>query len=282
MEFRRILLCGMLSTGLLQAQSDETAPELVRVKRGSFDMGSEQGQPRERPVHRVTISRDFLVARYLVTFDDFDRFCAKTGRTRPPDREPGASRGRKPVRNVRWFDAVAYCNWLSGQEGLQPCYAGDGQLVTCDFEAGGYRLPTEAEWEYAARGGHLGDGTAFAGSDNPDETAWYKGNSGDVTHPVGLKRPNPLGIYDLCGNIFEWCWDWYADTYYAQSPGKDPVGAEPPGAVFAWKWEKSRRGGSWRESAADITVWTRSQDYAHYIGDNGFRVVRTAVPANPE
>jgi formylglycine-generating enzyme required for sulfatase activity len=245
-------------------------------------MGCSLGRPREQPVHRVTISRDFLVARYLITFDDFDRFCADVGRTRPRDKEPGSTRGRKPVRNVSWFDAVAYCNWRSVREGLKPCYAGDGQAVTCDFEASGYRLPTEAEWEYTARGGHLGGGKVFAGSDNPDETAWYDANSENVTHPVGLKKPNPLGIYDLCGNIFEWCWDWYADDYYSRSPSVDPRGAEPPGAVVAWRWEKSRRGGSWRESVADITVWTRSQDYANYLGDNGFRIVRTAVPGNTE
>jgi len=266
----------LLSSLLLGAAAAQPVHELVRVQQGSFDMGSEEGLPRERPVHRVTLSRSFYMARYLVTFEDFDRFCADTRRSRPKDKEPGSPRGRKPVRNVTWFDAIDYCNWLSGQEGLTPCYSGAGQAVACDFLATGYRLPTEAEWEYAARGGPLGGGGRFAGSDDPDDTAWYEANSGDITHPVGQKRPNPLGLHDLCGNIFEWCWDWYAGDYYEHSPVLDPRGAEAPGAVIAWKWEKSRRGGSWRESAADITVWTRSQDYAGYAGDNGFRVVRTA------
>lgn len=278
MPLRPLFLAFVLLCGILRAQ---IPPVMVRVERGSFDMGSERGLPRERPVHRVTLTRSFLMARYLVTFDDFDRFCTETGRTPPRDKEPGAARGRKPVRNVTWYDALDYCNWLSIREGLAPCYAGAGQSVTCDFGATGYRLPTEAEWEYAARGGKLGGGGPFAGSEDPGETAWYEANSGDVTHPVGLKKPNPLGLYDLCGNIFEWCWDWYADDYYARSPGVDPLGADPPGAVVAWKWEKVRRGGSWRESAADITVWTRSQDYAKYVGDNGFRVVRTLAGVAP-
>lgn len=278
MCLRAFLLGVTFLFGSLQAGAP---PEMVLVEKGSFDMGSEQGLPRERPVHRVTLTRDFLVAKYLVTFDDFDRFCADTGRTRPRDKEPGSTRGRKPVRNVTWYDASDYCNWLSVREGLPPCYTGAGQSVTCDFDAAGYRLPTEAEWEYAARGGKRGGDGPFAGSEDPGETAWYEANSGDVTHPVGLKKPNSLGIHDLCGNIFEWCWDWYGEDYYARSPAMDPLGADPPGAVVAWKWEKSRRGGSWREAAADITVWTRSQDYAKYVGDNGFRVVRTVVPGKP-
>ena len=216
------------------------------------------------------------MARFLVTYEDFDRFCTSTQRTRPKDKEPGSLRGRKPVRNVTWYDAIDYCNWLSAQEGRKPCYAGSGRMVTCAFQAGGYRLPTEAEWEYAARGGALGSGGPFAGSDDPGDTAWYEANSGDVTHPVGLRQPSPLGLYDLCGNIFEWCWDWYAEDYYRRSPALDPLGPEAPGAVPSWKWEKSRRGGSWREAAADISVWTRSQDSAGYVGDNGFRVVRSA------
>ena len=270
------VILGSFLINPLPAQPAWTAPVLVRVEHGSFDMGSEDGLPRERPVHRVTISRDFFMAAYLTTFQDFDHFCTETSRTRPRDKEPGMSRGRKPVRNVTWYDATDFCNWLSSREGLTPCYSGYGQSVVCDFAANGYRLPTEAEWEYAARGGRNGGGGRFAGSDNPDDTCWYGDNSGDMTHPGGLKQPNPLGIYDLCGNIFEWCWDWYADDYYGRSPSVDPRGAEAPGTVAPWKWEKSRRGGSWRESPADITVWCRSQDYAGYVGDNGFRIVRTA------
>lgn len=270
------LFLGGLLTGPLGGQPAWRPPEMVRVEKGSFDMGSEEGLPRERPVHRVTITRDFLMAVFLTTFEDFDRFCADTLRTRPRDKEPGASRGRKPVRNVTWYDATEYCNWLSAREGLRPCYSGRGKGVVCDFDASGYRLPTEAEWEYAARGGRNGGGGRFAGSDDPRDTCWYGDNSGDVTHPVGLKRPNPLGLHDLCGNIFEWCWDWYADDYYRSSPAVDPRGPGAPEGVPFWKLERCRRGGSWRESPADITVWARSQDYASYVGDNGFRVVRGA------
>ncbi|HRY54005.1 MAG TPA: SUMF1/EgtB/PvdO family nonheme iron enzyme [Spirochaetia bacterium] len=268
-----LFLCSCL-TLFASAESAWKPPEMALVEAGSFDMGSERGLERERPVHRVTLSRSFYMAVYATTFDEYDAYCAEIAKTRPSDK--GMGRGRRPVRNVNWYDTVDYCNWLSLKAGLEPCYSGRGKLVVCDFEASGYRMPTEAEWEYAARGGMGGGGGSYAGSENPDETAWYEANSGDVTHPVGLKAPNPLGIYDLCGNLFEWCWDWYEPGYYAVSPAIDPLGPPPPEEMIPWKLARSRRGGSWREGAQDIAVWVRSQDSPTYVGDNGFRLVRTA------
>lgn len=248
-------------------------PEMVLVQPGSFEMGSASGRADEQPVHQVTITRAFSIGTTMVTFDEYDRFCADTGRSKADD--GGRGRGALPVINVTWYDAAAYCNWLSESHGLTPCYSGSGKTIQCDFDASGYRLPTEAEWEYAARGGPLSHGYLYAGSDDPDEVAWYEANSGDQIHPVGQKKPNELGLYDTCGNLFEWVWDWYGDDYYASSPGEDPQGPPPQTMATPRGPERVRRGGSWREDAINIRITARSFDYATYVGDNGFRVART-------
>jgi formylglycine-generating enzyme required for sulfatase activity len=248
-------------------------PDMVLVDPGTFAMGSSAGRPDEQPVHTVRTTRAFYIGRYEVTFDEYDRFCEDTGRTMADDE--GRGRGKLPVIQVTWYDAAAYCNWLSEREGLTPCYSGTGKLTQCDWHANGYRLPTEAEWEYAARGGHKGQGYLYAGSDNPDEVAWYEDDSGNQIHPVGQKQPNELGLYDMSGNLFEWCWDWYRPDYYASSPTEDPTGPPPQSVATPRGPERVRRSGSWREDAVSIRSTCRSFDYASYVGDNGFRLART-------
>jgi sulfatase modifying factor 1 len=247
-------------------------PEMVLVEGGSFKMG-DTATPDEQPVHTVKITRPFYVARYAVTFEEYDRFCDDTGKRKPGDRSWG--RGKLPVIGTDWNDATAYCNWLSEKDGLTSCYSGKGILTKCDFSANGYRLPTEAEWEYAARGGQKSKGYLYAGSNNPDDVAWYAGNSGDRVHPVGEKQPNELGLYDMSGNMYEWCWDWYGKDYYASSPIDDPTGPPPTPEPTPRGPNKVRRSGSWRENADSIRVAFRSFDYMSYPGDNGFRLVRT-------
>jgi sulfatase modifying factor 1 len=209
-----------------------------------------------------------------MTFVEYDRFCEDTARVKPDDR--GWGRGDLPVIHVDWYDVVAYCNWLSEEESLAPCYSGVGKNSTCDFSANGYRLPTEAEWEYAARGGRKSQGFTFAGSNNPDEVAWYDANSDDRPHPVGQKQPNELGLYDMSGNLFEWCWDWYGKDYYATSPASDPQGPPAPQTSTPWELTRVRRSGSWREKAESVRIAFRSSDSVSYPGDNGFRLARTA------
>jgi sulfatase modifying factor 1 len=256
------------------SEVEPIVPEMVLVEAGSFQMGSTNGGADEQPVHTVHISKPFYIAKYAVTFEEYDRFCDDTiGKSRPDD--GGRGRGNLPVINVTWYDVVEYCNWVSEKEGLTPCYSGKGKLTQCDFSADGYRLPTEAEWEYAARGGQKSQGYIYAGSDNPDDVAWYVGNSGGQIHPVGQKQPNELGLYDMSGNLFEWCWDWYAKDYYASSPASDPMGPPPPSTGHPWELNRVRRSGSWREDADSIRTTCRSADYASYVGDNGFRLVRT-------
>jgi len=144
--------------------------------------------------------------------------------------------GSFPVEKISWYDAIEFCNKKSKEEGLIPCYFKDGEIIECNMEASGYRLPTEAEWEYAARGGSTGSPTTYAGSNKIDEVAWYDGNSRNKTHDVGNKKPNALGIHDMSGNVWEWCWDWY-----------EPIGlisGNNPTGPYKGK-EKVIKGGSW-------------------------------------
>lgn len=251
-------------------------PEMVLVLGGTFDMGSPDGYDNELPIHGVTISNPFYMGKYEVTYEEFDAFCEDIQRYSRPDDE-GQGRGKRPVAGVTWYDAAEYCNWLSEKEGLVPCYSGTGKLIKCDFSANGYRLPTEAEWEYAARGGPTSQGFIFAGSNNPDDVAWYSENAGDAAQAVGQKEPNEIGLYDMSGNSFEWCWDWYVDDYYNESPSTDPLGPPLPTVDFPWQLARVRRSGSWGENPSSIRAASRSFDDPAYAGSNGFRLARGAM-----
>ncbi len=183
---------------------------MVVVPAGCFQMGSppdEPGHHDNEGQHRVCITQPFAIGTTEVTFDDYDRFAAATGRERPKDE--GWGRGRRPVINVSWEDATAYCGWLGTQTG----------------EA--YGLPTEAEWEYAARAGtdtrwSFGDNEALLG-----DHAWYVGNSDYKTHPVATREPNPWGLHDMHGNVWEWVADWYG-----RRSGQRRRAARPRGACL--------------------------------------------------
>lgn len=250
-------------------------PERVLIEAGDFEMGSIDGYADEQPVHTVTITKPFYIGKYEVTFEEYDIFCENTLRYNKPD-DRGKGRGNRPVFGVDWHDAIEYCNWLSEEEGLSPCYSGKGKVTQCDFSANGYRLPSEAEWEYAARGGQKSQGYIFAGSDNPDDVGWYGNNSDGAAHPVGQKEPNEIGLFDMSGNSFEWCWDWYVDDYYHESPLVDPQGPPLPQVESPWDLVRVRRSGSWLENSESIRTSTRSFDAPTYPGSNGFRLVRIA------
>ena len=243
--------------------------EMVLVDAGSFRMGSEEGNRDEKPVHAVELTRAFYIGQYKVTFDQYDAFCNDTGRDLQDDR--GWGRGDRPVIGLNWYDATAYCNWVSDQAGLDRCYYGEREDLAWDLLADGYRLPTEAEWEYAARGGQFSRGYLYAGSNDPNDVAWFADNSGGKTHPVGQKEPNELELYDMSGNVWEFCWDWYAWNYYIFiTPLDDPLGANP-----IQHPNRSMRGGFFSSDQFDIRCTRRGYDVPLRAGDKGLRLVRT-------
>ena len=180
----------------------------------------------------------------------------------------------KPVEGVSWYSAVEYCNKLSRKEGLNQCYSKDSSgNWTWNRSANGYRLPTEAEWEYAAKGGRNITGYRYSGSDNIDGVAWYDKNAYDVgsnssaygTHPVKHKAPNELGIYDMTGNVWEWCWDWW-ENELPTNPSKDYAG--PSSGNY-----RVIRGGGWSLNADDCSVSYRGYiDPCYWYRGLGFRV----------
>jgi sulfatase modifying factor 1 len=221
----------------------DTPEGMVYVEGGTFSMGSNDGESNEKPVHKVTVG-SFIIGKYEVTQELWKRVMGDN---------PSYFKGnKKPVEKVKWNDLIEFCNKLSEKEGLQKAYSGLWGNITCDFTVNGYRLPTEAEWEYAARGGNKSKGYKYSGSDNIDDVAWYKDNSLEQYNEVGTKQPNELGLYDMSGNVLEWCWDGHS--------GSNSV----------------LRGGSSVTPSVSCRVAYRNvynPDYWYFT--NGFRLVRT-------
>ena len=246
----------LISYGIVEATPaiDEDANassriELVRISAGTFMMGAlpnddEAYSKTERPRHKVEISRDFYVGKYPVTQELWEAVMGNNS-----SHFKGEDR---PVEKVSWFDCVEFCNKLSELENKELAYIINGENVSCNWTAKGYRLLTEGEWEYCARGGesHL-----YAGSDNVDEVAWYRENSGGMTHPVGQKKPNGFGLYDMSGNIWEWCWDCFED--YQSGSFVDPEGGTDTSF-------RVRRGGSWKYRAEFCRIANRSKGRKYY------------------
>lgn len=201
--------------------------EMVKVEGGTFKMGSTNND-----IHQVTLDA-FYIGKFPVTQREWEVVMGSN---------PSGFKGTdRPVERVSWYEAVDFCNALSKREGFEECYKIDGANVVLDVHAIGYRLPTEAEWEYAARGGNKSRGYTFAGSNSLGEVGWYEDNSGKTTHSVQQKGSNELGLYDMSGNVWEWCWDLYDGNYYAGSPNKNPTGPAS-GSCRVY------RGGSWNFS----------------------------------
>ena len=238
MRFLTYLTAFILIANISVAQKNK-GPEMVRVTGGTFWMGNDYSSNKdEKPEHEVVL-KDFYISKYEVTNEEYAKFC-KTRGTTPPSGSP-----RSPMVNVTWKDAVMYCNWLSSATGHKKYYkiARDtSSKVAVSIVAGsdGFRLPTEAEWEYAARGGAKSKFFAYSGSNDPDEVAWYMKNAGNRVHAVGEgKIANELGIFDMAGNCIEWCYDKYETEYYRKSPKDNPVG--PITTVF----DRVCRGGNY-------------------------------------
>ncbi|MDR0513445.1 MAG: formylglycine-generating enzyme family protein [Treponema sp.] len=198
----------------------------IRVEGGTFLMGSPDGGVRdnnELPMRSVTVST-FHMGRFPVTQGEWYDLVGENPSLFQGDKEDGGTAWRNlPVERVNWFDAVQFANARSERAGLAPVYTISGTAVTWNRQANGYRLPTEAEWEFAARGGIVcRENFTFAGSNNVAEVAWLMETSGGTTHPVGSLLPNALGLFDMNGNVYEWMWDWYGP--YPDIAETDPVG----------------------------------------------------------
>ena len=250
-----LLLVAVVAGASAQALRNE-----VFVEGGAFLMGTDNDQDNEKPMHEVTVS-SFWIMKTEVTQADWTALMF--------DNPSFCKRDNLPVETVSWFEAVEYANLLSRKDGLQPAYRMNKSEVSCDFTKNGWRLPTEAEREYAAMGGNQSEGYTYAGSNSLEGVAWYGANSGTgTTHPVGTRRLNELGLSDMSGNVWEWCWDWYDSKYYTRSPSVDPRG--PSSGTF-----RVQRGGGYDSTATYQRVAFRnfyapSDRYA----DIGFRLVR--------
>jgi formylglycine-generating enzyme required for sulfatase activity len=265
-------------------------PEMVFVQGGTFIMGSPKDahdiRNNEKPCHEVQVS-SFYMGKYEVTYGEFKTFVAETGYRTDADEDGGSyiwnmnnsdiwnysrtgwqkkagvnwkydaqgqirdiDKKRHPVIHVSWNDAQAYISWLNQKTGKN------------------YRLPTEAEWEYAARGGVKSQGYLYSGSNSIGRVAWYTENSGEKTHPVGQKQANELGIFDMAGNVWEWCQDWYDAAYYAGRPELDVNPQGPSSGQY-----RVIRGGSWTDSPYDCRVANRLTNTPDYRNSGlGFRL----------
>jgi formylglycine-generating enzyme required for sulfatase activity len=235
--------------------------EMVLLPDGKFTMGDPNGRPDET-AHDVSVE-SFYIDRFPVTQQLYEEVMGAN-----PSKRKGPN---NPVERTQWTDAVRFCNQCSEMEGLTPCY--DLKTWECNFEADGYRLPTEAEWEYACRAGS--EGKYYFGDVEAELSgyAWFKGNSGGKTQPVGKKLPNRWGLYDMHGNVWQWCNDWYGESYYYQIPMENPTG--PTKGKM-----RVLRGGAWDSTADKCRDAYRHKEFPVYsdacFGSDsyGFRRVR--------
>ena len=257
--------------------------QFTYVPGGTFIMGDtiDDGIGNEIPAHSVTLS-SFFIGKYEVSQSEYSAIMGSN---------PASGYGvgdNYPVYEVSWYSMLKYCNLRSLAENLSPCYTISGStnpadwgivpgsnnatwnIAICNWNANGYRLPTEAEWEYAVRGATTSPDYLYAGSNSINAVAWYYDNAGGSSHPVGTKALNGIGTYDMSGNLWEVCWDWYSTSYYGSSPSNDPTG--PVSGTY-----RVKRGGGWFHTDFYSRVANRTNFYpSGNTRYDGFRLCRTA------
>lgn len=247
-----------------KSNQNKELKDMVYIEGSNFIMGN--GWFSDNKPHKVTIS-NFYIGKYQITQKEYQEIMGNN---------PSYFKAPKfPVETVSWFDAIKFCNAKSMREGYPIAYnevsgellSPDGYIIYDITKVKGYRLPTEAEWEYAARGGNKSKEYIYSGSNNPNEVAWYKDNSLRGTNGVGSKKSNELYIYDLIGNVWEWCSDWYDKNYYiTNSSDINPINTDRSNV------SKVLRGGSWSEPAQSVAkrFYSKANDNSNCVG---FRLV---------
>ena len=299
---RFLILAMVVITACAQKKAEELPP-MMFVEGGGFKMGGGVRE-EENPTHDVRLN-SFFIAPYETTVGEWKEFLKASGMKFNWDGDAAIGSPKKmlptdrhPIMYLTWFEALSFCNWMSRKHGLKEVYQIKGELqfgkqyppigvkepdVIWDRSANGFRLPTEAEWEYAARGGKKSQGFRYAGSDNLDEVGWYdkEGRLSQDFMEVGKKKSNELGIYDMSGNVSEWCWDFFDLRYYKRSPVENPagptVGYDPdPNLPGTDLYRRSVRGGASISpiDMSEVTARMRTESYERVY--SGFRVVRNA------
>lgn len=240
---------------------DSVTIDMVNIPGGNIQMGRHGKFDWEKPSHPAYVS-SFQISRYEISNRQWQHYMSTMPST--------YQEANLPVQNVSWLDAVKFCNALSEANNLQSCYNIEGNQVTWDKSANGFRLPTEAEWEYAASGGQSGAGFRYSGSDRLDEVAWHSGNTSGGPALPGNKQANEMGLYDMSGNMWEWCWDW-SENYRRGMTKNDYSG---PG----YGTKKVMRGGSWNNKGVDYAgvSYRNIFNVPEYTSSStGLRVVRS-------
>ena len=268
------LLLVVTTLSIVSLSAFKTALQMnrmVRIEGGTYKMGSKDSDKTadndEQKEHDVTI-KTFEISKFEVTVWEWKQY-TKANKLKMPLKPEWGWQDNYPINGITWEEAIAYCNWLSKKEKLQPVYSKQGPNYVCNFKANGYRLPTEAEWEFAAKGGVKSKGYKFSGGNEANEVAWHKAISKNSPHTVGTKLPNELGLYDMSGNVWEWCWDWYNKDYYKIEKGDNPKGPE-------MGERKCVRGGSWDSQVNYLRPANRISTQPNKTHEfYGFRVARS-------